>query len=274
MTQYCLPALSSFDPMLRQALRILVACDFDGTLCGIANLPSEVEVAPYMLATLRRMAASSRVKLVIISGRKLDDVAQRLPIDAVFAGNHGLEIRGRGLQFEHEVARQLRPELRRGCHELVEVLRPWPEAWIEDKSLSATVHYRLVDVCEHHLVRRAVRRCVVGRYPCTGLRAGRRALELYPKIGWDKGAALNYIKDHSGPFDVCICLGDDQTDETMFHDVPGQINIKVGPCRPTRAKFHLLEPTGVAIFLSHVLDVCEPSTDSKAFWKTEVAKAS
>lgn len=256
MIKNCFSALSMLDALLIQARRVLVACDFDGTLCSIASSPSEVRITPALLEVLRRMCANDRMSLAVISGRALEDVTARVPIDAIFAGNHGLEIRGRGIHFEHECARRLRPELKRNCEELAEIVRPWPGAWVEDKGLTATVHYRGVDEQQAHAVRCAVRRHIVGRSPSLSLRAGKKALELYPKAAWGKGEALTYIRKNRAPVDVCICLGDDQTDEGMFHESEGQINIKVGPSRPTKAGFHLIDPSGVAVFLAHVLDVC------------------
>lgn len=257
MTQYCLSSLDALDPAISEARQILIACDFDGTLCPIANSPSEVRMAPYMLETLRSISSSARLKLAVISGRSLDDLTKRLPVDAVLAGNHGLEIRGAGLDFEHECARRLRPELERATQELALVLSPWRKAWIEDKRLSLTVHYRAVDPCQQNALRRAVRRCAVGRCPSIGLRAAKKALELYPKVGWSKGAALTYVKQNTGPFDLCFVIGDDYTDESMFHEGGDQIGVRVGPGLMTSARFYLNEPSDVAVFLQHIRDVSE-----------------
>jgi trehalose 6-phosphate phosphatase len=263
MTQYCLSALSCLDPVLRQSRRTLIACDFDGTLRPIASSPSEVRVAPYMLEVLRHISSSPRLELAIISGRSLKDVARRLPVDAIFAGNHGLEIRGAGLDFEHECARRLRPELEQTTRELAVALNNWPHAWIEDKRLSATVHYRGVETAQHHALRCAVRRCVVGRNQAIGLRAASKALELYPKVGWGKGSAIRHIGEAIGPFDLCIAIGDDYTDETMFCDSPDHVSVRVGIDRPTKARYHLNDCSGVAIFLQHVWDVCELGAETR-----------
>src|SRR4051794_16012206 len=123
MTQYCLSDLACVDRLLGRARTVLIASDFDGTLCPIASSPSEVRVAPYMLEVLRSVAASSRIKLAIVSGRALQDVSRRVPIDnVIFAGNHGLEIEGGDIRFEHEHARNLRPALQNSCRELARVL--------------------------------------------------------------------------------------------------------------------------------------------------------
>lgn len=254
--RYCLSALDEIDARLRSARRILIATDFDGTLCPIADSPFEVHVAPATLEVLRHAAACSRLTLAVISGRALADVRCRLPLDIAFAGNHGLEIAGGGLSFEHAGARQLRPVLAEACAALAGVLREWPAAWVEDKGLSATLHFRKVDQRHHNALLFAARRCLGAFGPQLALRAGKRALEIRPKVQWDKGSALQHIVEQTGPFDVAVCLGDDGTDETMFRANSGQLNIRIGCCTGTAATHYLSDPAEVTILLSHIVDIC------------------
>src|SRR5271154_5223995 len=210
-----------------------------------------------MAEVLRRLSTSNCIHFAVISGRALSDMARQVPAQTTVAGNHGLEIRGNGFAFEHPGARELRPCLALLCSALSEAVRPWPGAWVEDKGLSATVHYRKVSPQQQSSVLMAARRCAGTFGGKFALRSGKKALEVRPNISWDKGQALNYIRDQAGPFDMCICLGDDRTDETMFRANPEQFNIKVGLTQPTDASYHLSDPGEVAVFLSHVFDVCE-----------------
>lgn len=244
--------------MLSRARRILVACDFDGTLCPFANSPCDVRLAPSMVEVLRCLAASDRIRLAIISGRALGDLTHRLPLkNVIFAGNHGLEIQADDTRFEHESVHRIRPYLEQSCRDLEALISRWPGAWVEDKHLSLTVHYRNVDPNSHHDLRCAVRRVQVGRNPLIGVRAATTAIEIYPRVKWGKGAALNYIREVTGPYDLCIAIGDDTTDEDMFRQCPENINIKVGHGRATRAALELIDSSGVAVLLRHVVDICE-----------------
>ena len=255
--KYCLSVLCELDGMLAGKDRVLIASDFDGTLCPIAGSPSEVRLAPAMLEILRHTAACPRLSLAVISGRALTDIQRRLPFNIFFAGNHGLEVAGGGLEYEHNGARQLRSCLSDACGILAETARQWPGAWIEDKGLSATLHYRQVDQRHHNPMLFAVRRSLGGLGARLSLRVGRLALEIRPKVQWDKGSALRYILEKAGPFDACICLGDDQTDESMFRANSGQMNIRVGRSfSRTAATHYLLDPAEVAIVLSHMVDLC------------------
>ena len=232
----------------RDAQHVLIATDFDGTLCPIADSPEQVRVAPEMIAALRRLVQSPRIRLVVISGRSLADVSSRLPVDAVFAGNHGLEIRIDGKDFQHRVARRLRPDLAVVCKFLREVIKPWQGCWLEDKDLTATVHYRNVDPSERAGLVQAVTKTVEPLRSRFILSYAKKALELCPKVPWNKGNALKYIQKKIGPFDGCVCLGDDESDEAMFKANPTQWNIKVG-YGPSSAQFYLPDSSAVTAFL-------------------------
>ena len=253
--KYCLAVLAEVDAILRGSGRVLIASDFDGTLCPIAPTPSEVAVAPATLEILRRAAACPRLSLAVISGRELSDIRRRVPLEIVFAGNHGLEVSGRGIDFEHEGARQLRASLTGACEALGAVLREWPAAWIEDKGLSATLHFRQVQPHHDHALLFAARRALSAGGSQLALRVGNRALELRPKVPWEKGHALEYIREKAGPFEGCICLGDDTTDESMFRANRDQLNIRIGRSARTAATHYLQDPGEVTILLSHIVDI-------------------
>ena len=254
--KYWLAALPEIDSMLGGARRILIATDFDGTLCPIADAPSEVRIEPATLEILRCVAACQRLTLAVISGRAMEDVRRRVPLDIIFAGNHGLEIGGGGVNFEHAEARRIRPTLAAACDALAGVVRHWPAAWVEDKGLSATLHFRRVDQRHHRLLLFAARRSLGVFGSQLALRLGNRALEVRPKVHWDKGSALQYIREKAGPFHACISIGDDRTDETMFRANRDQLNFRIGCVTGTAATHYLFDSAGVAILLSHIVDLC------------------
>src|SRR4051812_11479890 len=99
--KYALSALTEIDERIASASRLLIATDFDGTLCPLAASPGEVHLSAGMLEILRQITACSRITLAVISGRALGDVARRIPEGIVAAGNHGLEIAGPGIAFHH-----------------------------------------------------------------------------------------------------------------------------------------------------------------------------
>jgi trehalose 6-phosphate phosphatase len=249
--KHCLSALDEISAVLRSASRVLIACDFDGTLCPIADSPDDVVLAPTMSSLLRFMSASNRMTLAVISGRLLADIAERCPRNVVIGGNHGLQLCGRGICFEHREAASFQRQIAVACEELQQVICAWPGAWVEDKRLTATVHYRRVLNQRPGLlfaVKKRLSQIALGLF----VREGKDALDVLPCVDWDKGSALRYILQEAGPFEACICLGDDLTDEAMFRSNCSQLNIVVGKCDNTGANYYLSGPEEVECFLRDI----------------------
>lgn len=247
------------NPRLRHRLEtvcaagpLLIATDLDGTLAGIVDQPQSVTLPPSVSEVLTALVESPNALLAIVSGRSLDDLRRRVPIPAVLAGNHGLEIEGRGFHFEHEGAKELQPRLAEICTALSDVLAAWPGAFVEPKGFTATVHFRAAAERHQHALMVAVRRCVAGYGPGFGLRCGKKALEIHPRMGWDKGAAVNWLRQQSG-ISACMCIGDDRTDETMFRECADGITVVVGSPRFTSAEYHVRNPAEVEELLSCAL---------------------
>lgn len=252
---HALLELPLFGERIAGSGKILLATDFDGTLCPLAEHPSRIQIAPETTGVLRQLAGARGVVLAIVSGRSLADIATCLDLDCVMAGNHGLEIRGPGLDFRHASADAHRESLALCCRRIAEQLPDFPGAWVEDKGLTATVHYRKTDPrLQRELlfrVRRMVSRCEAP----FAMRSGKCALELRPRIEWDKGAAVRYIRERFGATGTTICLGDDRTDETMFRANPGGLNVRIGRAAQSAAGYYLDDPSQAAVLLSHILEV-------------------
>jgi trehalose 6-phosphate phosphatase len=251
-----LPLLAEIDGVLRRPGRILIASDFDGTLCHLVDRPEDAALAPSALTSVRQIFACRRLTFAVITGRGVSDVARRLPPGVILAGNHGLEIAAADFSFEHEGARQMRPVIARACEALDGAVARWPGAWVEDKDLTATLHFRKVATSYRETLLYTARRILGVFGPRVAMRAGRDALEIRPRVAWDKGAALGYIYERTGPFDSCICLGDDRTDESMFRAECCDVGVLVGRSRHTAAAWHLPQPINVAHLLSHIAAIC------------------
>ena len=214
-----------------------------------------VAPSPALLDTLERAAMSQFLTVAVISGRAVGDLQSRLPLDIFFAGNHGLQITGRGLNYVHPGARQLRFSLSGACESLARIVHQWPGAWIENKGLSATLHFREVEPCHHAALLVAVGNALTGLGRHLDLSAGKLAVEIRPNVCWDKGSALRYIQNQAGPFDLCIGLGDDPGDEAMFRANYGQFNIRVGSVRLAGATHSLADPGEVAALLAKIVEL-------------------
>jgi trehalose-phosphatase len=245
--------LSQIDRLVEGGNHILLAADFDGTLCPVCESPSNVVVPKMILESLRQLSNSPHIAIAVISGRALDDLMRRLPLPVVLAGNHGLAIRGPAFQFEHAGARLLRPKLVEACGQLTRIIVRWKGAWVEEKALTAAVHYRKVDRDARYALIRTVRQCMASYDGLFGMRAGREAIEIHPRVAWDKGTCVRWIKQRlrmEGSF--CVCIGDDPTDESMFEANVNQMNIKVGTIGRSAAGFQVADVYEVAALLAHL----------------------
>ena len=79
---------------------------------------------------------------------------------------------------------------------------------------------------------------------------GAVADEIRPRVDWDKGAAVRWIRERMGmPNALSVYIGDDRTDEDAFAAIKDGITIKVGEPTETAAGYYLPSPTEVERFL-------------------------
>lgn len=218
---------------------VLVASDFDGTLSPIVSDPERAVLPEATQQILRVIRTIPGVALAFLSGRALSDLRNHVAIEgAIYGGNHGLEMEGPGLEpFIEPQCTLARPSLDLALSSLAAQLDAFPGVMLEDKTLSASVHYRkaapelepplslVVHTIAHSLSRVVVRR-------------GKQVLELRPAVKWHKGHALRHMAERLGiPESRVIYLGDDTTDEDAFAFMPGAMTIQVGHAPGTRARF-------------------------------------
>jgi trehalose-phosphatase len=244
---------------LARAPRVLIASDFDGTLSPLVNHPSQAAMLPEACETLKKLAAAHpRVRMAFLSGRSLPDLAQRLPdglSSAVLAGNHGLELRGAGLDWTHPACTASRPDLDRLAAQLLRLAADFTGAEVEDKGCCLTFHYRRVESDAVPQLKERVARLPMGETICC--HEGKMILEFFPQVVWHKGLALRRIMQRLGiPSSATIYLGDDRTDEDSFRELlPNGCTVHVGAADATSlAVLNARDPADVALFLNTLAD--------------------
>ncbi|MBZ5595312.1 MAG: trehalose-phosphatase [Acidobacteriia bacterium] len=259
MCHSLLQDLASVEERLRAAVRILLFLDFDGTLVPFVQDPSEARLDEGARQTLAQISRNARTVTTIISGRSASDICGRIGLDGVvYAGNHGLEICGRRLQFVEPVAAARQEKLAHLSTQLAAQLRDVEGAIVEFKGLTASVHYRWVAASEVARIQSAVEAAVALAPASFRLISSKMAFDIIPRTGWDKGKAVCWIKQHLGNGKaLSIYLGDDLTDEDAFRVLPDGITVKVGSITATSARYCLADPAAVHEFLNwltrHVL---------------------
>ena len=241
---------------LRQAERLLLMLDFDGTLAPIVPRPSDARIPEAAMPTLRKLQASPAVDLAIVSGRGARDVRRLAGLaDAHYFGSHGRE-RIRPGSAEVEAKRAGRSKVRMLCQRLEDELDDVAGFQVEDKGVAAAAHFRNVDTQHWERVERAVlQAAAVGSL---NVSPGKLVFDITPDDGVDKGtAALELVRESGG---LPIYFGDDTTDETAFAALPDQaITVFVGPVeRNSKARFRVNGPAEVHRALAWLAEaVCD-----------------
>ena len=251
---------------LRDAGHILLLIDYDGTLTSIVDRPELANLPEDTRQLLQALARQPRFTLGVISGRALADLKNKVSVGGIiYAGNHGLEIEGSGVGFTNPLAEEIRPVIRTMCQLLGQALRTIKGAIVEDKGLTLSVHYRLVEEDKIEEVKSIFERIVSGAKASGEIRitSGKKVYEIRPAASWDKGKAIKLLMKRYGKGGrksrlLPIYLGDDLTDEDAFKVIGkygNGISVFVGDDKQdTVARYFLKSPAEVAKFLGLLLE--------------------
>lgn len=264
--EHLLSAWEKIAPQLRDARHILLLLDYDGTLTPIVERPELAELSVGVRRLLRALVRQRRFTIGILSGRALADLKNKVGIDGIiYAGNHGLEIEGPGVNFINPLAEEMTPIIRIINQVLSRTLGTIRGVLVEDKGLTLSVHYRLVEEGKTREVKSMFDRIVSGAQALGKIRvtSGKKVLEVRPAVDWDKGKAIKllmkkYAKGGRESGLLPIYLGDDLTDEDGFRVIEkygNGISVFVGEARQeTTARYFLKSPAEVAEFLVLLLE--------------------
>lgn len=233
--------------------------DYDGTLTPIVNTPDEAILNGGMRSVLGKLKDDPNYIVAVISGRSLMDVKSKVELEGIcYAGNHGMEIEYLGSIYIHPDAKKKMQVIKKICLEFQPLLNGIDGVIIEDKGLTASIHYRMVSPEEIPKVKRIVE-STIESYIEKGdikLTHGKMVLEIRPNILWDKGKAVEWVLKTIGTkasqqyFPVYI--GDDRTDEDAFKVLKGKgITVLVASnIKHTNAEFVLHNVDEVKNFLN------------------------
>jgi trehalose 6-phosphate phosphatase len=238
---------------------LLIFLDFDGTLAPFVSEPVLAGLSPHMDRVLRSLAARPTVTVAIVSGRERADLQNRVGIPGlIYAGNHGLEINGRGFIFVEPMAAARAGAVKEIANQLAEELEEINGVFVEDKGLSVGIHYRQAAPEDFEHIRQKVDTVLDRANDPFQLLNGERIHEIRPPVHWNKGNAVGWIRQQvARPASLSIYLGDDATDEDAFAVLAKEITIKVGDPSNTAARYHLEGPVEVRKFLEWLDNLLE-----------------
>lgn len=214
--------------------------DIDGTISGMAPTPAQAVVTDTARQVLQRL--TEQVAFVgVVTGRSAADGELLVGVPGlVYVGNHGTERRHNGQSWSHPEAAATSAALKlalQDLHRRVVAMGAGDGLVVEDKGLSASIHYRLApnpDQVRLLLVELANEVAANAGLLVT---EGRLVVELRPRVPVNKGTALvDLVREHH--LRGVIFLGDDLTDVDAFRAVrqlreAGEIDgLRVGVLAP------------------------------------------
>lgn len=232
--------------------RLLVACDFDGTLAPIVARPEMARLPTATRLILQRLMVCSGVSLAFVSGRQLSDLRDKVGLEGAFyCGNHGLEIEGPEFSRVYEAGH--RDELEAALGILKGATSRMRGVLIEDKSLTATVHWRMASESDRKALE-SVMAETLRPFETLCLTTGKAVWEIRPRAIGNKGTALlDLLARTNIPAEKAIFLGDDETDESGFATLRKGVTIRVGDSEHTAARYRARDVKDTASFLFWLL---------------------
>jgi len=232
---------------VRDSQCLAIFLDFDGTLVRIAPRPEGVRLEPSTRAVLRRLIRLHEAKIFVVSGRRREELRKYIGLEGI----HYLGLYGWENSAPAKLPLAARKALRDVRADLARRLEVFPGLWIEDKGESFSIHLKDVPPKLQKFSRNAAAK-LIGDHQHGPLRLFQnlRDVEVVPTSVKGKGAAMRRLlnelpKGCTMPF----YFGDDHSDEAAFAAIPRGVSVKVGPARPTAAKYALRGPQDVTAVL-------------------------
>lgn len=221
----------------------LILLDYDGTLVHFTEHPAAAAPSPKVRSLLKRLCASSENHIVVISGRRRENLEGWLDgLRLTLVAEHGAWVRPPGtdgwkptVNLDLRWKDRIRPILERFTQRV-------PGSAIEEKEASIAWHSRRVDV---DVGARAARELLDALTHLTAnleiaVSVGKKVVEVRSSRVSKGTFFLANLADQS--WDFILAIGDDWTDESLFTVLPPEaFTVRVGLSAST-ARYNLERP--------------------------------
>ena len=210
---------------------VFLFLDLDGTIVPIRKNPSSVKLSDSMKSILEKALKVKGITIAIISGRDINGLKKIVKIKGmIYSGNHGMEV---GNEEKIKVLiknKYFIKDLKKICGTLRKELKPYKGIIIEDKTLTLSVHFRMVDNKQVKQIKKIFDK-VLSSYlfkKNIAVFSGKKVWEIRPVSIYNKGKIVKILLASKGKI-VPIYFGDDHTDEDAFKALKRKgISVKVG----------------------------------------------
>jgi trehalose 6-phosphate synthase/phosphatase len=253
---------------IRQARRIMLLLDYDGTLVPLADTPELAKPDAALLELLQELHGQSDICVHVLSGRGrdvMDGWLGELPVG--LWAEHALWRRDLRTQKWRAAFRPNRDWLDRVRPLLERTAWQTPGSLIEYKGDSLAWHYRMSDplqaVEQGGELRARIHEMFGGDVVETI--GGSKVIEVRPR-GVHKGLALQALAREEPMSTLFVAIGDDRTDEDLFEHLPATgIAIHVGP-EASRAAYRLPNVSAVRRLLREISATPPARPKNNSIW--------
>jgi trehalose 6-phosphate phosphatase len=245
---------------LERAGRLWLFLDYDGTLADFAPTPDVVVADPAIADLLSRLAEQPRLRVSVISGRRLEHIEQLVPVPGILLmGTYGIERRTPGGERVYSVAYEnIRPTLEAIKPHWAELIAGHEGFFLEDKGWALALHARFADAQAAGAILPDARRTALDEISSDHFRVlgGHRFLEIGPRMAHKGRTVEELLEAESGSGMLPIYVGDDDKDEEAFDVVKahgGLVLVVAEEERESLADCRLRSPREVRAWLEQLL---------------------
>jgi trehalose 6-phosphate synthase/phosphatase len=221
--------------------RRLLIFDYDGTLVPFARRPQQAVPPVLVLDLLNAMAADSKNRVVLISGRSAENLDRWFgTVQGLWlVAEHGAELRDPSAPTWEALRPQSASDWKATVLPILEhFVDRTPGSFVEEKEYGLVWHYRMAEPEFGEWLANELVSMLEAMLAETELRAfrGEKVIEVKP-VWANKGEVLQRLLTAYADPDFIFAAGDDRTDEDLFERLPERTwTVHVGP-GPTRASF-------------------------------------
>jgi trehalose 6-phosphate phosphatase len=238
--------------------------DYDGTLEKFSRTPDIIVPDGRLIELIRRLAEKSRIRLAIVSGRRLSDIQKLVPVKGIYrAGTYGIEVQTpEGEQIQREDYALIRPYLDRLKPYWEEIIDGHKGFYLEDKGWSLAVHARFAPEKDAVRVISTIQQTLDQELITDEYRLikHKRFLEVSSAKA-DKGKTVSFLLNNFPlPEARLLYIGDDDNDAEAFETIHsfGGVAISVaqyfGYIRSSGGDYVLKSPKAVRKWLENLVE--------------------
>jgi len=261
---YVFDNLSEILGKIKSHEKVLLCMDHDGTIAEVITTLIASRITKSMRNTLHSLSQNTRIHLAIISGRTIDNLREVVNIksDNIFyAGNHGFEIEGAGINYTFNDKDALE-KIRVITEEMDKKFSNVDGLVFEKKIFTTSFIWSAVTPEKQESIRNEILEALQ-KYKDIRIVEGKKLFNIRPDVNINKGIAINIIGNHfykNGwrKHITVIYIGDDNSDEDAFKILEDKdIGIVVNEIPPedTNAGYYLKSVKEVEDFLKWVSEI-------------------